>query len=189
MPFTVLVLGLAVTVGYLRGGRLSRIADGIGWSWLLLVGLAIQVAVDSAVSHDQLPGPVGTGLLLASQLLVAVWVLLNRYRHGMPLIFLGLLLNAVVLAANGAMPVAPEAIAAIGLPGVEPLSGKHEIMTDETRLPYLADVVALPPLRTIVSVGDVLLGAGIIPLMSELMTYRTPSERRGGRRRPLRERG
>lgn len=188
MPFTVLVLGIAVTIGYLRGGRLSRIAEGIGWSWLLLVGLALQVAVESAAPHDELPSPVVTGLLLASQLLVAVWVVANRYRHGMALIFLGLLLNAVVLVANGAMPVDPEAIAAIGLPGVEPLTGKHELMTDDTRFRYLADVVPLPPLRTIVSVGDVLLGAGIIPLMSHLMTYRTPSERRGGPRKSLPQR-
>lgn len=187
MPFTVIVLGVGVTIGYLRGGRLSRIAEIVVWSWLLLVGLALQVAVQATASRGQLPSLVGTGLLLASQLLVAVWVVLNRYRPGMPLIFLGLLLNAVVLAANGAMPVAPEAIAAIGLPGVEPVPGKHEIMTDGTRLRYLADVVPLPPLRTIVSVGDIVLGAGIIPLLSHLMTYRTPSERRGGRRRPLPE--
>ncbi|MDP8928029.1 MAG: DUF5317 domain-containing protein [Actinomycetota bacterium] len=187
MPFTVLVLGIAVTIGYLRGGRLSRIAEGVGWSWLLLVGLGLQVAVDAAASRGQLPSLVGTGLLLASQLLVAVWGVLNRYRPGMPLILLGLLLNAVVLAANGAMPVAPEAIAAIRLPGVEPIPAKHEIMTDASRLRYLADVVPLPPLRTIVSVGDIVLGAGLVPLLSHLMSYRTPSERRGGRRGPLPE--
>ncbi len=105
----------------------------------------------------------------------------------MLLVFLGLLLNMVVLAANGAMPVAPEAIAAVGLPGVEPMPGKHEIMTESTRLAYLADIVPLPPLRTIVSLGDIVLGAGIIPLLSHLMTYRTAAERRGGRRGPLPE--
>lgn len=183
LPFTVLVLGVAVTIGYLRGGRLSRIAQGVAWSWLLLVGLALQVTVDT--SRGQMPSLVASGLLLTSQLLVAVWGVRNRYRPGMPLILLGLLLNAVVLGANGAMPVAPEAIAAIGLPGVEPLPGKHEIMTEDTQLRYLADVVPLPPLRTIVSVGDIVLGAGLIPLLSHLMTYRNPIERRGGRRGPL----
>lgn len=187
MPFTVLVLSVAVISGYLRGGRLSRIAEGVGWSWLLLVGLALQVAVDATGPGGQLPSLVGTGLLLASQLLVAVWGFLNRFRPGMPLVLLGLLLNAVVLVANGAMPVAPEAIAAIGLPGVEPISGKHELMTDHSRLRYLADIVPLPPLRTIVSIGDIVLGAGLIPLLSHLMSYRTPSERRGGRRSPLPE--
>ncbi len=187
MPFTVLVLGVAVALGYLRGGRLSRIAEVVAWSWLLLVGLALQLAVEAASSRGQLPGALGTGLLLAGQMLVAVWALLNRYLPGMPLIFLGLLLNAIVLTANGAMPVAPEAIAAIGLPGSEPQGGKHELMTDDTRLGWLADVVPLPPLRTIVSVGDIVLAAGIIPLLSHLMTYRTRAERRGGRRGPLPE--
>ncbi|MFN2558018.1 MAG: DUF5317 domain-containing protein [Nitriliruptorales bacterium] len=185
MPFTILVLGLAVAIGYLRGGRLSRIAEVVGWSWVLLVGLALQLATEAAWSRVPLPNPLTTGLLLTSQLLVAAWALLNRYRPGMPLIFLGLLLNGIVLAANGAMPVAPEAITAIGLPGSEPLEGKHEIMTDRTRFGYLADVVPLPPLRTIVSLGDIVLAAGMIPLLSHLMTYRTSVERRGGRRRPL----
>lgn len=188
MSFTVLVLGVAVTIGYLRGGRLSRIAEAdLGWSWLMLVGLALQVGVDVVASRGQLLGSVGTGLLLASQLFVAVWIALNRYRPGMPLIFIGLLLNAVVLTANGAMPVAPEAIAAIGLPGIEPVPGKHELMTQATRFGYLADVVPLPPLHTIVSLGDIAIGAGLVPLLSHLMTYRSPAERRGGRRALLPE--
>lgn len=183
MPFTALVVVVAIVVGYARGGRLSRIADAdLGWSWLLFIGLALQLAVDFAAARESLVDPWGTVGLVASQLLVLGWVAANRFRPGMPLVLLGLLLNATVIVANGAMPVDPEAIAAIGLPGAEPLPGKHELMTGSTRLPWLGDIFPLPPLRTVISVGDVVLAAGLIPLLNHLMHYRSAVERRGGQR-------
>lgn len=183
MPFTVLVLVVAVAFGYLRGGRLNRIAEAeLGWSWLLFTGLAVQVAIDFAAARGQLPDWLGLPGLVASQLLVLGWVAANRYRPGMPLVLLGLVMNAVVIAANGAMPVDPDAIAAIGLAGADPVPGKHEIMTEASRLPWLADIFPLPPLRTVISAGDVVLAAGLLPLLNHLMHYRPAAERRGGQR-------
>lgn len=184
MPLTVLIVGAAVVVSLLRGGRFRRIAEAdLRSTWLLFVGLGLQLIVDAAAARGHLEGNAGYALLLTSQLLVVGWTLANWWRPGMLLIFLGLALNATVMAANGAMPVAPEAIAAIGLEGAEVPPGKHELMTEDTRLPFLADIWPLPPIRTIISVGDVVLAAGLIPLVHHLMTYRTPAERRGGQRR------
>ena len=184
MPLTLLVVGAAVIVSYLRGGRLSRIADAdLRWSTLLFVGLFLQLGVDRAAGAGWIGEGEGYLALLASQVLVLVWVAVNWWRPGMLLVFLGLLLNAVVIGANGAMPVDPDAITAIGLHGAEVPPGKHVLMTDETRFPYLADTWPLPPLRTIISVGDIVLAAGLVPLVHHLMTYRTALERRGGRRR------
>lgn len=184
MPLTVLIVGAAVVVSLLRGGRFRRIPEAdLRLTWLLFVGLGLQLIVDAAAARGHLEGNAGYGLLLASQLLVVGWTIANWWRPGMLLIFLGLALNATVMAANGAMPVAPEAIAAIGLEGAEVPPGKHELLTEDTRLPFLADIWPLPPIRTIISVGDVVLAAGLIPLVHHLMTYRTPAERRGGERR------
>jgi hypothetical protein len=183
MPFTLLVIALAVAVGYARGGRLHRLADsGLGWNWLLVVGFGLQGLVNVAAARWGLPDAPGTALLVASHLLVLGWIVLNRYRPGMVLIFVGLALNAVVITANGGMPVDPDAIDAAGLPAVEELEGKHTLMDEDTRLPYLADIIPVRPLRTIISVGDIVLAAGLIPLVSALMTYRPPAERRGGPR-------
>ncbi|HEX2027750.1 MAG TPA: DUF5317 domain-containing protein [Nitriliruptorales bacterium] len=183
MAFTPLVVVVAVALGYARGGRLRRIADAdLGWGWLLFAGLALQIAVDLLAARG-LVGWASTATLLLSQVLVAGWIVANRYRPGMPLILLGLVSHAVVIAANGAMPVDPEAIAAIGLRGMDPVPGKHELMTEATRLAVLGDVLPLPPLRTVISVGDVVLAAGLIPLVHHLMTYRSPAERRGAPRR------
>lgn len=183
MPFTLLVLVIAVAVGYARGGRLHRLADsGLGWNWLLVVGFGLQGLVNVAAARWGLPDLPATALLVVSHLLVLGWIVLNRYRPGMVLIFVGLALNAAVITANGGMPVDPDAIDSAGLRPVEQLEGKHTLMNDGTRLPYLADIIPMPPLRTIISIGDIVLAAGLIPLIGHLMTYRTPVERRGGPR-------
>jgi hypothetical protein len=183
MPLVAFTVGAAILVSYLRGGRISRIADAeLRHGWLLFLGLLLQLAVDALTVRDLLGQPAGYLLLLASQLLVLVWVLVNWWRPGMLLVALGLVMNALVIGANGAMPVSQDAIDALGIGEVTVHPGKHELMTDETRFGWLADVHPLPPLRTIVSVGDVVLAAGLLPLVHHLMTYRTPAERRGGHR-------
>lgn len=180
MPFTLSVLLLAVVVAYARGGRLVRLVEApLRWSWLLFLGLLLQMAVDLGVARgvtDALwPGAV---LLFASQAMVLTWVLRNWHLSGMALVGAGLLLNMVVVTANGAMPVDPEAILALGGDPAALQPGKHTLMTSETRLPWLADVWPLPPLRSIISVGDVVLAAGLLPLTHALMTHRPAEERR-----------
>jgi hypothetical protein len=181
LPFTLAVLLIAVAVSYLRGGRLGRLAQApLRWSWLLLLGLLLQLAVDLAVGRGVLADAslAGWSLLFASQLLVLAWVLRNWHLPGMLLVGLGLLMNVVVVAANGAMPVDPEAIVALGGDPAALEPGKHTLLTEETRLSWLADIWALPPLRSIISVGDVVLAAGLLPLVHALMSYRPAEERR-----------
>lgn len=187
MFFMLSVLVLAVAASYLRGGRLSRLAEApLERTWLLLAGLGLQVVVDVAAARGLLANASTEGwlVLLGSQLLVLAWVAANRHLPGTGLVAIGLALNAVVIAANGAMPVAPEALAALGAePGATP-TGKHTLLTDATRLPWLADILPLPPLRAVISVGDIVLAAGLLPLTHALMTHRSAVERRRARSAP-----
>jgi len=179
--FVLLVLAIAVIASLLRGGRFHRLAKApLEHVWLLFLGVGLQVASDVLVIAEVLEptGAVSYGLLLASQLVVIAWVLRNWQLPGLVLVALGLLLNAIVMAANGAMPVDPDAIAALGRDSSELVRGKHVVMDDDTRLPWLADIWPVPPLRSIISVGDVVLAAGLIPITHHLMTYRPPKERR-----------
>lgn len=188
MPFTLTVVLIAVLVSYLRGGRLRRIADAqLRLPWLLFAGLALQIGVDVAAGRGVLAdaSTTGLGLLIGSQVLVVAWLVINRTLPGVALVALGLALNAVVIAANGAMPVDPAAMRALGLGELQVPPGKHTLLTDATRLPWLADIFPLPPLRSIISVGDIVLAAGLLPLTHALMSWRSERERRGGARRSL----
>ena len=178
MPFALLVVALGVAVSLARGGRLTRIADApLHATWLLFTGLALQVTVDVTAARGILEdaSTAGWSLLLASQLLIVAWLVRNRHLPGVLLVAAGLALNAAVMAANGAMPVDPAAIRAVGelTDGRVPL-GKHTLMTPDTRLPWLADILPLAPLRTIISVGDVVIAAGLLPLTHALMSWRDP---------------
>jgi hypothetical protein len=180
VPFVLASLLLAVGVSYVRGGRMHRVADApLRWSGLLFAGVAVQVFVDVGAVRGFLPSAGGAsyGLLLASQLLVLGWVVANWHLPGTKLVTIGLALNALVIGANGAMPVDPAAIQALGIEGATVSGGKHVLLDDATRLPWLADIWPLPPLRSIISVGDVVLAAGLIPLAHALMTWRADEER------------
>lgn len=184
MTFVLLVLSVAIAASYARGGRLSRLTRApLRLPGLLFAGVGVQVGVDLLAARGPLgdASTLGWSALLVSQLLVVGFLLANRYLPGVLLVALGLALNAVVMAANGAMPVDPAAIASLGIEGARVPLGKHTLMTETTRLPWLADIWPLPWLRSIISIGDVVLAAGLIPLVHALMTYRPPAERR---RRP-----
>jgi hypothetical protein len=176
VPFTLTVLLLAIVVSTVLGGRVHRIADAhLRQVWLLFVGLALQLGVDLAAGRGLLEdaGSGGLALLVTSQVLVVAWLALNRQLPGVWLVAVGLGLNAIVMAANGAMPVDPAAMRALGLGELEVPPGKHTLLTDGTRLPWLADIIPIRPLRSIVSVGDLVLALGLLPMTHALMTSRS----------------
>jgi hypothetical protein len=168
-----LILVLALAAGRVLGGRVAdlgqlRVRDG-GW---LVAALTVQV-VGSLVANAQRPA-YAAGLVV-SALLAARFAARNRHLAGIPLACLGLLLNALVVAANGSMPVSAHAAARAGVPVEQlalPADPRHEAMGPGTRLPLLGGVipVPLPPRREVASFGDVLLAAGIGLLVFTGMT-------------------
>jgi hypothetical protein len=107
----------------------------------------------------------GVAGLVGAAVCLLVLMVRNRRVEGVPLIALGLLLNAVVIGANGAMPVSLYAEARAGVATgsiVEGKSARHEIAGAETHLRRLGDVIPVPlPVRPeTVSAGDILIVAG-----------------------------
>jgi hypothetical protein len=144
-----LVLGIAA--GLLAGGDLRRLAlFELRWWPLLLVGLGLRVVAGF------LPLP-WLAYVAAFAAVLAV-ALANAALPGMRLIATGAALNLSVVAANGAMPVDQRALdaAAASMPGDQ----LHVLLGPDARLALLADVIPVPILRAVYSVGDVFLAAG-----------------------------
>jgi uncharacterized membrane protein len=156
---TILVVALVAGVlGVATGGSLRRLAETrLRALWLVYAGLVIQVG-----AMIWLSGSSGLAAILLSFGVIALFLALNYKQPGMTLAAIGLILNIAVIATNGAMPVSSEAAAQIGASReAEPGGVKHEPMTDDTRLPWLGDVLPLPIVDEVWSLGDVVLACGL----------------------------
>lgn len=119
--------------------------------------------------------------LLCYGLLIA-FILANHRQGGFKAMAFGVLLNAVVVLANGGfMPVDGTALKALGFNETyQELSNLmifgHQLMSDSTHLPFLGDVFHLKPpypFPKSVSLGDWIMGFGIL---YHLATYKSSSE-------------
>ena len=160
-----------VRLGRLLAGSLVlqlvvAVADGFGWiSWLVIAAMLLSLA----------------GLL--------AFALANLRLAGMTLIAIGLLGNLLVIGLNGAMPVTDGALARSGRPVQRPATqtnqpralerpdARHVRVDSDTRLPQLADALAVRPLRTVVSVGDIAQYAGLFLLVQGLMVGSSQARR------------
>jgi hypothetical protein len=129
-------------------------------------------------------GPLAKVLVL---LLVGYGLYQNRHLKSLYLVLLGLFLNTLVIFANGGhMPVSLTALQKAGLGGLEDFlrekrDAVHTLLDETTRLPFLGDVIPLPPLRKVISPGDILILLGIMGVVVE------GALRVGGLRLPLRQ--
>ncbi len=177
MVFSLVVLLVALAVGFAVGGDLGRLGDLV-----LRRGTLIVAAVLLQLGGALLGGPAYPVGLAVSALLVAGFLVLNRGVRGTGLLALGLLSNALVVGLNGAMPVSSEASGRAGIATQDIVSGadpRHELADPATRLDVLGDIIpVLMPWRPeVVSVGDVLVAAGLAQLVVVGMTRRRPVSR------------
>ncbi len=145
-------VALGVAGALLFGGDWRRFA-ALRLSWWPLLAGAIVLRLAGLVI------PLGLVVYLAAVIAVAVVATRNAALPGAPLIAVGSLLNALVIAANGGMPVDPVAAeAAMAQPMFN--DRLHVDASADTRLALLSDVIPLPLFRNVYSVGDVLIAAG-----------------------------
>ncbi len=179
MALVAIIILVALIVGFLARGSLRNFERiQIHWWAVALVGLGLQAI--------PVPARYGTrwavGLLLASYVLLIAFAWVNRRLPAAPLILVGLLMNAVVIAANQGMPVSEAAIRANAGNDVTLTRGdepKHHLMTDDDVLTWFADVIPVPPpIRAIVSIGDVLLYSGVACFVVMVMIGRFEENRR-----------
>jgi hypothetical protein len=143
---------VAALVGRIAGGRFSRLKDlELRAPWVFVAAAVVQVGlmIAGARGWDRAAG-VGQALLMASFALVLAGLWVNRRLPGTWVVGIGVLLNFLVIAANGgSMPVDRKlAVRAGNTRLVEMLDSpahvKHKAIGPSTRLRPLADVLPLP---------------------------------------------
>jgi hypothetical protein len=181
------IILLSILIGYLVGGRLRGFERlHLRHWWLAPIGLGLQ-ALDLPDARHGTDFVVRMAVLGASYVLLVLFAGINIRMPGMPLLLVGLTLNAVVVTANGGMPMSERALEASGqTAALKHLTAdegvrvdKHHLMTSGDRLTPLADVIPIPkPIGQVASVGDVFIYAGLVWLIVAVMRGRTGEEAR-----------
>jgi Family of unknown function (DUF5317) len=186
MKLLLAIVVLSVCLGYLLGGRVHRLeALRPRWWGLVLLGLGIQfIPLPEGVTGIDLV--IRTAVLALSYSLLLAFGLVNVRMPGMLLVVVGLACNMTVILVNGGMPASAQALIDSGQEAVlaslrDKPEQKHHLLTDDDQLTFLADVIAVPePIGQAVSVGDVLVYAGLTWLIVAAMRGWTPSARPAG---------
>jgi len=175
------VVILGILVGWLRKGRIGN----LGYIPLRgVMGFIALGALDLLMQLTQSPerrllyqvlimGSAGAAFLL-------LW--LNHRLPGVRLVLSGLVLNLVVMGANGGrMPVSTWAANVSGQAEFLPLltsgeSSRHVPLGPQTHMGFLSDLIPIPPpypAARVLSIGDLLVFAGIIWLVAWGMQTRS----------------
>jgi len=171
---------VAFLVALLVGGKVSRLAAlPVRLPSLALLGFGLQVYLlywpDATAPALFSPHTI---ILIASYLLLLIFVWINRRLPGMFIIGLGLLMNLTVMVANGGyMPITPEAVTRVGHeyelqttePGARLRNTKDVLLPrEQTNLWFLSDIFVAPrpfPIPSVFSPGDVVVALGAAVLL------------------------
>jgi hypothetical protein len=167
------ILAIGLLFGWGIGGALRNIAHvRVGLWFLFPVALVLQAApvprADSGLGR-YLPFVV----LEISYLVLIAAAIVNWRLRGFRLIFVGLLLNAIPITLNQGMPVSGSAVLEAGgrvedVPRVR--GAKHHLAGSGDQLTFLGDVIPVrTPFRTVVSVGDIAMYAGVAWFLAAAM--------------------
>jgi hypothetical protein len=166
---------IGVIIALIMGGKLSNLLSiSIKYSWLILIGFSIQFAAIFIFPDHLLMAIIISNVALLS------FCYLNRKQIGFNYMTIGILLNVIVMLANGGrMPVEPDAAKILSPEDFPELVageyGKHVVISTETHLNFLGDIFFLNhpyPRPIIISIGDIILSIGIILFLYKSMVTR-----------------
>lgn len=165
-------IALALVTGALLGGGLPRLASlQLRWVVVLILALASRLGAQLVGRTDTGIADLAGLLFISGYVFLFAWLWANRRIPGLQVAAVGIGSNALAVIANlGHMPIWDRAYIAAGAP-VGALEGNpfHVLITANSigeflsRAGILGDVlpIPLPLIRDVVSIGDLLLAAGI----------------------------
>jgi hypothetical protein len=162
-----------VVAGYLLGGRLRRLAEPRWRSiWLLW-----SAAVLEFVGVRLPTGVPGVAAVSAAFVLAAMCIARNlrgelRAALSGAVVLMGAATNAVAALTNGGMPYSTTAAAAAEVTAAD-ATVKNVAASSHTRLAQLGDIIPVPPLHAVVSIGDLTIAVGVVMLTAVLMRGNT----------------
>lgn len=174
-----LLFGLLAGWGWAGWHKRPYKAPGLRFIWLAVAAFVPQlVLIYLPAARDIFADWVAPAALVVSLVGFLIFAWLNWGLAGMPVLLAGLILNSLVIAANGGwMPISPET--ASHLTGTSAASygsggsrfGQKDIvlLPQKTRLVFLSDRFLLPalfPYQVAFSLGDVLVAIGAFWLLA-----------------------
>jgi hypothetical protein len=163
-------LAFGLVFALLLGGNLARLLEvRFRLEWTVPLALAVQVVLFSRLANPLDAGARGVLHMATYALLLGFTVANLRLRTLAP-VLAGVVLNGLAIATNaGRMPVSAAAAKAAGI-----AVGAHSSVSENAdRLWFLGDVFALParlPLANVFSLGDILIGFGMIAFIVVVTT-------------------
>lgn len=147
--------------------------------FLIFVGFALQLIIFNEKFANSKYNYLMPYIYILSLLILLSVLLLNLKYHGIKIAFIGFLLNSITIIANGGYM--PQDISKLELVGnLEKAELLRELghfyngvmMTKDTRLNFLGDIIAIPKpqiLASVYSIGDVFITIGLIIFVFELL--------------------
>ena len=162
-----IVGGVALVVVFVTRGSFSQLFRlPIQSIWMVLVALAIQILLAFVDIPAARLDDLGFGLVMASYAFLLAFCFVNLRISMMWIIGAGIALNALVIGLNQGMPTRDnEVTTRSGRTIEEPIerTAKHRPESDDDLLPFLGDRLQVPaPIDEVISIGDVVIGLGII---------------------------
>jgi hypothetical protein len=174
--------GLIASLIRTRVGKRAYKIFSLKGVWLVFLAYIPQFfAFNLPATRSVMPDSWIPVILVSSQLLLLVFVWINRTQSGFLLLGIGLLFNFLVISLNGGMmPISPETANQLIEEGTNVTlqigqrvgTGKDILLqTADTKLSFLSDRFTLPkwiPYKLAYSLGDILISIGAFWLLWQL---------------------
>jgi hypothetical protein len=160
----ILALGCVATVPLARGNLARLLELRLRSAWAAFAAIALQVAI---TSFPRGSAALHSSLHVLSYGLAGAFLVANRRVPGLWVMAAGGALNLLAIAVNGGvMPASSSALAVAGLPATDGFANSAAL--SQPHLAFLGDVIGVPgpwPIGNVLSVGDLVLFAGLLVLL------------------------